>query len=192
MSAPDEHRDRDRDENRNEDRGQDEDEAEYLHRHIPRDSAGNPIFLILPASDRTWYERKMRGCERGWRATGDPLAISEAVTLTFLHRQPLPAWLDEAVWALANARRHGGHSKREREAFIRSQRYQAVRWAQRDGMNLEKAYVEASRILADTKAGGTPEVMADAFQAVRRDLKEGRGGLYFTRQRQNRKPPQPG
>ncbi len=75
------------------------------HRVIPGDADGNPIFLILPAGVQASYDRKMKACEDGWRATGDPWAVAEAHTLTLLHRQVPPAWLDDAVWALAIQRR---------------------------------------------------------------------------------------
>src|SRR5512139_1447883 len=95
-------------------------------RRIPSDAAGIPVFLTLPAGVQASYDRKMRSCEAGWRATGDPWAVAEAHTLTLLHRQVPPAWLDDAVWALAVKRRTKAHAKRAQEAAVRSMRYHAV------------------------------------------------------------------
>jgi hypothetical protein len=94
---------------------------------IPRDAAGNPIFLILLDGIRASYDRKLAACEAGWRETGDPFAVSEAAILVHLHRQPLPRWLTEAVTMLAIDRRGKAHAKRALEAAADSLRYQAVR-----------------------------------------------------------------
>ena len=94
---------------------------------IPRDAAGDPIFLILPDGIRASYDRKLAACEAGWRATADPLAVSEAMIYVHLHRQPPPRWLTEAVAMLADDRRGKAHAKRALEAAADSMRYQVVR-----------------------------------------------------------------
>ena len=65
--------------------GPDDDEA---HRGIPRDTNGDPIFLILPEGVRMKYQAGMTACEMAWRE-GESLAIAEAATLTHLYRQPM-------------------------------------------------------------------------------------------------------
>src|SRR6516225_3239124 len=79
------------------------------HRGIPRDTNGDPIFLILPPGVKASYDELMAGCEAGWRATGNPAFIKEAMILVHLHRQPPPLWLSEAVCTLADNRRAKGH-----------------------------------------------------------------------------------
>src|SRR5262245_28581972 len=86
-----------------------------LHRNIPKDTNGAPIFLILPPKLRAHYESKMARYERGWNASRDPLFVTEAHTLTRLYRQPSPQWLDEAIWVLATSRRTAEHAKRAAE-----------------------------------------------------------------------------
>ena len=33
---------------------------------IPRDSNGDPIFLVLPPAIQARYDRRMKRCERAW------------------------------------------------------------------------------------------------------------------------------
>jgi hypothetical protein len=146
---------------------------------IPRDAAGDPIFLILPENIRASYDRKLAACEAGWRETGDPLAVSEAAILVHLYRQPLPRWLAEAVAMLADDRRGRAHAKRALEAAADSMRYQAVCDA-KAGRTWEAAYGQAADVLAGTPARGSADAMKRSYQKVKRDLRAGRGGLYFT------------
>src|SRR5262245_18384849 len=90
-----------------------------LYRHIPRDAAGDPIFFVLPPAMEASYERKLRRCERGWRATGDPAFVIEPQIQTFLHRQPPRLWLTEAAIALITKRRTKAHITRAFSAAIR-------------------------------------------------------------------------
>jgi hypothetical protein len=142
----------------------------------------------LPAGVRASYDRKMQACEAGWQATSDPWAVAEAMTLTTLHRQPPPAWLDDAVWALACKRRTKKHARRAREAGIRFMRYLAVHHAHHlDGLSWVKAYEHAAEVYM-----GNPDIAADAermrkaYKQVKKDLRKGRGGLYFTPKKQQR------
>ena len=143
-----------------------------------RSAAGIPVFLTLPAGVQASYDRKMKSCEAGWRATGDPWAVAEAHTLTLLHRQVPPAWLDDAVWALAVKRRTKAHAKRAQEAAIRLMRYEAVRDAHGlDGLSWEEAYEHATEILADTPAAAGPDTMRKVYATVKKHLKKGRWGF---------------
>jgi hypothetical protein len=156
---------------------------------IPRDAAGDPVFLILRDGIRASYDRKLAACEAGWRATGDPAAVGEAVIYVHLHRQPLPRWLAEAVAMLADDRRGDAHAKRGLEAAADSLRYQAVRDAKAGRMagglkdkgkvSWETAYGRAAEVLAPTFARGSADTMKRSYQKVKRDLRDGRGGLYF-------------
>jgi hypothetical protein len=143
--------------------------------------------LVLPPGVQANYDRKMKSCELGWQQTGDPWAVAEAHTLTALHRESPPAWLDDAVWTLAVNRRTDDHARRASEAAVRFLRYEAVRDAHRiDGLSWPRAYERASEILAHTPAAAEPERMGKAYKKVKRDLKAGRGGRYFTPKQQRR------
>jgi len=150
------------------------------HLGIPRDSSGLPIFFILPPGVQASYDQKMKQCERGRQATRDPLAFAEALTRACLHRQPPPEWVHEAGWVLATKRRGKEHAKRAREAAVRLQRYLAVRDAhKRDGLSWERAKDRAAEVLASTSAAAEPDTMWKVYKQVNKDLKSGRGGLYF-------------
>jgi hypothetical protein len=158
---------------------------------IPRDAAGDPVFLILPDDRvRASYDRKLAACEAGWRETGDPAAVGEAAILVHSHRQPLPRWLTEAVVMLATNSRGKDPAKRALEAAADSLRYQAVRDAKagrragdlkgREKVSWEAAYGRAAEVLAPTFARGSADTMKRSYQKVKRDLREGRGARYFT------------
>jgi hypothetical protein len=154
---------------------------------VSLDADGIPVFLTLPASVQASYDRKMRSCEAGWRATGDPWAVAETHTLTLLHRQVPPTWLDDAVWSLAVKRRTKRHAKRAQEAAIRLMRYEIVRDAhQIYGLSWEDSYERATEVLADTPAAAEPDTMRKVYGKVKKHLKKGRWGLYFTPKKQHR------
>ena len=74
--------------------------ADDAHRGIPRDAKGDPIFLILPPVMRARYDKQMAQCESAWRK-GELLAVAEAAVRSQLYRQPIPAWLADAIVELA-------------------------------------------------------------------------------------------
>ena len=76
------------------------DDFDEVHRHIPRDADGSPVFLILPTELQAEHDEHMAQCEAGWRETGDPAFVGEAVSFTNALRQPVPRWLSDAVLAL--------------------------------------------------------------------------------------------
>ena len=162
-----------------------------LHLNIPKDANGDPIFLILPDGIRASYEHRMALCVDAWQATGDPLVVSEAQTWTFTHRQPIPAWLHDAVAQLASSRRSKSHAKRALEAAVHSMRHQAVRDAKATGVSSAKAYDRASEVLADMFAAGEPATMKASYERVLSDLRKGRGGRYHTIKSRRRKPAAP-
>jgi hypothetical protein len=125
----------------------------------------------------------MQRCERGWQTTRDPAFVSEAQILACFHRQPLPLWLTEVVCAWAAKRRTKGHVTRAFNAAIRRMRYEAVQRAygggpKRGGLPWRKAYARAAEVLAKTRAAGSPDSMKTDYVKVKRDLREGRFGLY--------------
>jgi hypothetical protein len=123
-----------------------------VHRDIPKDENGDPIFLVLPDGVRASYERKMAHCEVGWQATGDPAFVIEAEILRHLNRQVPPLWLTEANITLNTKRRTKGYAKRATESHIRWMRYDAVRTAKEHGLRwLQKRAEEAKELAAKAK-----------------------------------------
>jgi hypothetical protein len=164
------------------------DDFDELHRHIPRDADGAPIFCILSPGARHHYDEQMARCEYGWRATKHPGFIKEAQIWTHLLRQPPPLWLSEAVIVLAERRQGKGHITRMFGAAIRMMRYLAVRKAPKPGtyevetgkrITWDDAYAHAAQVLAGTPARGTHATMKEAYRQVKKDVREGRLGLYY-------------
>jgi hypothetical protein len=154
---------------------------------VPRDAAGNPLYIILTGREREQYTRKLKDLEAGWRATSDPWVLAEAVTLTHFYRQTLPAWLDEAIWFLADGLRSKAHAKRAREAHIRLSRYMAVRDAKKlDKLSWPKACEKAEAVLEGSPAAAEADTMWTVYKSVKADLREGRGGQYVMPHRQRR------
>jgi hypothetical protein len=156
---------------------------------IPLDAEGNPVFLILSAVDQKRYDRYMKSCEAGWRATRDPWFFSEAQTLTRIYRQTLPAWLDEAAWLLACNRRTKLDVKKAAERSLRFARYCIVRDIKARGkLTDEEAFDEAERVWKnDPRVGAKRDMLGQAYKDVRRDIKDGRFGLYHVPHFQHRK-----
>jgi hypothetical protein len=148
------------------------------HFGVPRDADGVPVFFVLPAELQASYDKRMARCERGWQATGDPAFVSEAQILVHLHRQPPLLWLSEAICMLAVKRRTKGHVTRAFNAAIRRMRYEAVRDAKHEGRTWHEAYEHAADVLASTRAAAELSTMESAYKQVKRDLKQGRFGLY--------------
>ena len=119
-------------------------DLDTLHRDIPKDTNGDPIFFILPDDMRASYERKLRQCELGWQATDDPAFVIEAEILRHLHRQVSPLWLAEANIALNAKRRTKGHAKRAIENSIRWIRYDTLRTAKEHGLHWLQHQAEAA------------------------------------------------
>jgi hypothetical protein len=67
------------------------------HRGIPRDAAGDPIFLILPKGIQTKLDERLAACRLAWEQAHEPHALTEATTWLYYHRQPVPKWLEEAI-----------------------------------------------------------------------------------------------
>jgi hypothetical protein len=144
---------------------------------------GTPQIIVRSQAS---YDRQMKECEAYWRATGDPWAFAEALTLTSLHRQ-IPAWLAHAGWSLADKQRGKAHAKRAHEAAIRFMRYEAVRIANEAGLTWDESYAQASEELASTSAAAELDTMRKVYAEVKNDLEKGRGGLYFPPKKQHRR-----
>jgi hypothetical protein len=85
-------------------------------------------------------------------------------------------------------RRTKAQAKRQREAQKSFARYTLVRdlmlgipglYPKAADITWPEAYVEASRLLKGTLAGGDEDTMKRSYADVRRDLKNGRGGKYY-------------
>jgi hypothetical protein len=148
-------------------------DLEARHRGIPRDADGNPVYLILPPKGRVQYERDMELCRAGWEATRDPYIAAEALSWAHLHRQPIPAWLHEAMWVVAAGRRGKAHAQRAMVAFKHLQRYMAVRDFKADGLTWEAAWARAA-----DRCGCEVEAAKQSYCRVKADLTRGRHGLY--------------
>jgi hypothetical protein len=163
---------------------------DYRHQHIPRDDKGNPVYLVLPDALRVQYEEQMRLCEAAWRE-GEPLAVAEATTCAHLYRQPVPAWLEQAVVGLAMGRRSPLQAKRYTAAQIRFWRHMTVRDLKLDidfstgkarritEISWEEAFERAAELLAKTPMAGSAATMRRDYCVVQGDLNAGRFGLSF-------------
>jgi hypothetical protein len=140
---------------------------------------------------RAKYQARMARCEAAW-CEGEPLAVAEAATWTHLHRQPIPAWLADAIVELTVKGRTPAQAKRHQEAQKDLTRYRLVCALKEAGWSWLEAYARASGMLEGTLAKGDEETMARSYKAVKDDLKKGRWGEYFTlkdwRYRNNGKP----
>jgi hypothetical protein len=161
--------------------------ADDAHRGIPRDAKGDPIFLILPPVMRARYDKQMAQCESAWRK-GELLAVAEAAVRSQLYRQPIPAWLADAIVELAVKRRTPKQAKQYREAQKDLARYILVRdlkvgipghYEPIADLTWEEAYAEASCMLEGTLAKGGEDTMKRAYEDVRNDLKAGHSGKYL-------------
>jgi hypothetical protein len=142
----------------------------------------------------------MASCEAAWRE-GEILAVAEAAEWSRQFRQPIPAWLADAVVEFAVKRRSPAQAKRHRAAQTDLARYMLVRdlkvgipgvYEPTADLTWEKAYAEASRMLDGTLAKGSEDTMKRAYEDVKNDLKAGHSGKYFMlkdwRYRLNGKP----
>jgi hypothetical protein len=156
------------------------------HHGIPLAGDGNPIFFILPPGVQASYDRRMLRCKRGWKATGDPAFVIEALIHTYHFRQPPPLWVTEAACSLGVKRRTKTYITRAFNAAIRWMRYEVVRNAKREVVRnakrtrtWEEAYARAAASLADTAAKGKAATMEADYKQVVADFKAGRSGLYI-------------
>ena len=124
------------------------------------------------------FQREMRKCEAAWRE-GEPLAVAEAVTLTYFYRQPPQAWLEQAVVNLAIGGRTKQQAKRHLADNIKFFRFQAVRDLHASGYSWEVAYEIAAERLAKTSMAGSAVTMKADYAKVMRDFKAKRFGKYF-------------
>jgi hypothetical protein len=143
------------------------------HQWIPRDANGDPIFFVLPPKLQEQFDERLALCEAAWRE-GEPLAIAEAQTWTFIYRQPVKAWLEQAVVELAMSRRTKTQAARIKAAGKRLIRYQRVRDLHEAGMTWDAAHARAGELLKCSDATAKAD-----YAAVKRDLKAGRYGKYF-------------
>jgi hypothetical protein len=166
------------------------------HRGIPRDAKGVPIFLILPPALQERYDKQMAQCEAWWRG-GEPLAAAEAAVRSQLYRQPIPAWLADAIVELAVKGRTPKRAQQYQEDQKNRVGYEWVRdlkAAKRKGQRTTwlEAYAEASSMLEGTLAQGDEDTMSRAYKIVKHDLRARRGHKYFMlkdwRYRNNGKP----
>jgi hypothetical protein len=167
------------------------------HRGIPRDAAGDPVFLILPAKIQTKLDVRLAACRLAWEQAREPLALTEATTLLHYHRQPVPKWLEEAFVTFVMGARRKQQAERYQDATTRMARYTSVR-DRKVGIpgvyEPTAGHTSWEKTLEDVaeEQGRSAENVKAAHKKVRGDLKAGRHGVYFTlkdrRYRRNGKP----
>jgi|KBSSwiStaDraftv2_1062776.scaffolds.fasta_scaffold1049917_1 hypothetical protein len=166
------------------------------YRYIPRRADGSPDYFILapsrgafisrdgmftlwaPSATRAKYDRWMKRCEDGWRETEDPGFVTEAIVHVMSFRQTIPAWLDDAVYAVCKNRRTPEQEKRARERAAHLARHLAVGQAKINGSSWNDAYDHAEQVLAKTPAAADAETCRKSYALVNRDFKAGHRGLY--------------
>lgn len=133
-----------------------------------------------PPSSPPDFQAYLDMCEAAWEA-GEPFAVCEALTWSRLHRQPAPAWVDEAVFRLARHRRSRADDQQLSDAQRQLLRYITVRNSKTaPDATWDDAYEAASKKLKGTFARGSAETMKAAYSKVAGELGRGRSGKYFT------------
>jgi hypothetical protein len=134
---------------------------------------GRPIYQPLSPMQEARFSREMEICEAVWRATGEPLAVTYALTLVYLHAQTIPGWLEEAQVEASLHRRTDEQVRAHHEAMRDVVRYMTVRdllrQAEREGRRLsqEKACRRAAELLAGTTFGNVePRQIGVSYRKV--------------------------
>ena len=135
--------------------------------------------IPLPAAVRARFEKQLNDSRRTWDETGDPLAVAEAITWVYLHRQLIPPWLEEAAIRSLVRERTELQTRRHREAMQHWWRWRLVRDGKLANLSWAKAYERAARMLTD---GGKPvdeETVKKSYARVQRDIDAKRFGKYW-------------
>jgi hypothetical protein len=127
--------------------------------------------------------RRMDACEAAFRE-GEPLAVAEALTWTTHYRQPAPAWVEEAVVALAMGCRSYAQANRHAGAMVRLRHYISVRdlkvgvLTKYEPSRPDLPWDEVFEMVAERYGCSAGTVKAN-YARVKRDIKEKRAGKYF-------------
>jgi hypothetical protein len=137
-------------------------------RRRAEDAERSPRYRQLEPALEVSFLRKLRDCEIAWRETGEPLAVAEAMTWTFLYAQTPAEWLEEAVVTLAVGRRTPEQAERHREVMRHAERYCRVRDLRREGLTKDEALDRAAEELEAARA-----TIEKSYAQVRKDFSTG-------------------
>jgi hypothetical protein len=147
---------------------------------------GRPIYRPLTPLQEARFRHEMACCEAVWRQTGEPLAVTYAFTLVYLHAQTIPGWLEEAQVEASLQRRTPEQVRAHHAAMADVMRYLTVRdlmrRAERDGrrLSLEQAYRLAAELLAGTAFGNIePEQIGVSYRKVRDAMLDGTASAKY-------------
>jgi hypothetical protein len=125
------------------------------------------------------YDRQMAACKTAWETTDEPLAVAEALTLVYLFRQTLPAWVEAAAVSVIIDKRTANEARRHRNSMVHMWRYMYVRGFRERGIPLEEAAERARKVLKGTEIFAAAATIIDSYWKVRHDIEAGRQGEYF-------------
>ena len=141
---------------------------------------GRPIYRPLDPMQEARFRREMDICEAVWRETGEPLVVTHAHTLVYLHAQTTPEWLEGAQVEASLQRRTPNQAKKHHKAMCHVVRYIMMRdllsQAERQGRRLsqDKASHQAAELLAGTAFGNVePRQIKESYTRVRDDFRNG-------------------
>ena len=153
-------------------------------------------FVELPPPIRAGYERKLAACRLAWEATGDPLAIAEALTLTTLYCQLNEPWLEEAAIQALVRTRSSARAKQHRIDMKHFRRWRFLRdlkghyvedpaghmrwkWNPPGKPSWEKARELVAKELAKCGDNVEPDNVQASYEIVQDDMRAGCGDKYF-------------
>jgi len=145
---------------------------------IVRDDAAGAPKELTPEAKAT-YDKQMKACEVAWRTTDEPLAIAEAITLVYLFRQSMPAWVEAAAVSIIIEKRTDNQARRHRESMKHMWRYMSVHGFRKRGIPLGEAAARAQEGLKGTDICAAVDTIIDSYWKVRHDIEAGRQAEYF-------------
>jgi hypothetical protein len=154
--------------------------ANEVYGLVREDAAGGSNAAVLLPEVKADYDRQMAACETAWRAADEPLAVAEALTLVYLFRQTMPAWVEAAAISIIIDQRTAKQARRHRESMRHMWRYMYVHGFRRRDIPLRQAAERTLEVLKGTNiACVTVDEIIASYWKVRRDIKAGRQLEYF-------------
>jgi hypothetical protein len=138
--------------------------------------------LPLPPAIRKRFEERLTECRRTWEETGDPLAVAEAISWVYFHRQTIPPWLEDAAIRSLARLRTDQQARRHREAMRHWGRWRWVKDGIEDGLTWDQAYDRAARMLAgdaEVDVESIRESVRKSYQLVQRKVRSRRTGEFW-------------
>lgn len=141
--------------------------------------AGTTSAVVLTPELQADFDRQMKACETAWRATDEPLAVAEALSVVYLFRQTIPDWVEAAAVSIIIDKRTAEEARRHRESMKHMWRYMYVHSFRQKGIPLEEAVERAREVLKGTNIYASVATIVDSYWKVRHDIEAGRQGEYF-------------